>query len=133
MASTRKARSRPRQNAAPPRRRRRWSTADKIKLIERTTQPGMSVSRVARRAGITPSMLFQWRARLRDGELRPTAKDGDGSQRVRELERRVRELERHLGRKTMEAEILKEVLVSAGIHAPMKRPHPRRGRKSPPA
>jgi transposase len=33
-----------------------------------------------------------------------------GASRVRELEKRVRDLERLLGRKTMEAEILKEAL-----------------------
>jgi transposase len=48
------------QNACPPRvevitsvqRRRRWPTAEKIRLVEETMQPGMSVSYVARRAGV---------------------------------------------------------------------------------
>jgi Transposase len=31
-------------------RRRRWPTAEKIRLVEETMQPGMSVSYVARRA-----------------------------------------------------------------------------------
>lgn len=34
-------------------RRRRWSTAEKVRLIEETMQPGMSVSFVARRFGAT--------------------------------------------------------------------------------
>ena len=42
------------QNASPPRvevitsvqRRRRWPTAEKIRLVEETMQPGMSVSRL---------------------------------------------------------------------------------------
>src|SRR5262249_5759636 len=46
------------QNGPPPRvevitsvqRRRRWPTAEKIRLVEETMQPGMSVSYVARRA-----------------------------------------------------------------------------------
>ena len=49
------------QNASPPRvevitsvqRRRRWPTAEKIRLVEETMQPGMSVSYVARRAGVS--------------------------------------------------------------------------------
>ena len=53
------------QNASPPRvevitsvqRRRRWPTAEKIRLVEETMQPGMSVSYVARRAGVAPSLL----------------------------------------------------------------------------
>ena len=61
------------QNASPPRvevitsvqRRRRWPTAEKIRLVEETMQPGMSVSYVARRAGVAPSLLFNWRRRRR--------------------------------------------------------------------
>jgi hypothetical protein len=33
-------------------RRRRWPTAEKIRLVEETMQPGMSVSYVARRSGV---------------------------------------------------------------------------------
>ncbi len=57
------------QNGPPPRveviasvqRRRRWPTAEKIRLVEETMQPGMSVSYVAQRAGVAPSLLFNWR------------------------------------------------------------------------
>ncbi|MGA8625585.1 MAG: IS3 family transposase [Pseudolabrys sp.] len=108
------------QNASPPRvevitsvqRRRRWPTAEKIRLVEETMQPGMSVSYVARRAGVAPSLLFNWRRRMLEGGLQAVQADEDvvGTSRVRELERRVRELERLLGRKTMEVEILKEAL-----------------------
>lgn len=38
-------------------RRRRWSVAEKVRLVEEAMQPGMSVSYVARRAGISPSQL----------------------------------------------------------------------------
>ena len=97
------------QNASPPRvevitsvqRRRRWPTAEKIRLVEETMQPGMSVSYVARRAGVAPSLLFNWRRRMLEGGLQAVQADEDvvGTSRVRELERRVRELERLLGRK----------------------------------
>ncbi|MGA7346225.1 MAG: IS3 family transposase [Pseudolabrys sp.] len=113
------------QNASPPRvevitsvqRRRRWPTAEKIRLVEETMQPGMSVSYVARRAGVAPSLLFNWRRRMLEGGLRAVQADEDvvGTSRVRELERRVRELERLLGRKTMEVEILKEALDVARV------------------
>ncbi len=36
-------------------RRRRWSAAEKARLVEETMQPGMSVSMVAKRVGIAPS------------------------------------------------------------------------------
>ena len=63
------------QNFSPPRvevitsvqRRRRWPTAEKIRLVEETMQPGMSVSYVARRAGVAPSLLFNWRRRMLEG------------------------------------------------------------------
>ena len=116
------------QNASPPRvevitsvqRRRRWPTAEKIRLVEETTQPGMSVSYVARRAGVAPSLLFNWRRRMLEGGLQAVQADEDvvGTSRVRELERRVRELERLLGRKTMEVEILKEALDVARVKKP---------------
>lgn len=59
--------------AAPPvdgeiltgvQRRRRWSTTEKIRLVEKSQQPGLSVSFVARRYGISPSLLFSWKRRM---------------------------------------------------------------------
>ena len=73
---------------------------------------GMSVSFVARRAGIAPSQLFAWKRRMLEGGQAAVEADEDvgGASQVRDLEKRVRELERLLGRKTMENEILKESL-----------------------
>ena len=78
-------------------------------------QPGMSVSFVAHRAGIAPSQLFAWKRRMLEGGHTAVEADEDvvGASQVRDLEKRVRELERLLGRKTMEAEILKEALALA--------------------
>src|SRR4029077_12502665 len=116
------------QNGSPPRvevitsvqRRRRWPTAEKIRLVEETMQAGMSVSYVARRAGVAPSLLFNWRRRMLEGGLQAVQADEDvvGTSPVRELERRERELERLLGRKTMEVEILKEALDVARVKKP---------------
>src|SRR3984885_14097278 len=87
------------QNASPPRvevitsvqRRRRWPTAEKIRLVEETMQPGMSVSYVARRAGVAPSLLFNWRRRMLEGGLQAVQADEDvvGTSRVRELDART--------------------------------------------
>ncbi len=92
-------------------RRRRWS-AEKVRLVEEAMQPGMSVSFVARRAGIAPSQLFAWKRRMLEGG-HTADEDVVGASQVRDLEKRVRELERLLGRKTMENEILKEALALA--------------------
>ena len=50
-------------------RRRRWSVAEKIEIVEETDQPGMSVSYVARKHGISPSQPFKWRKLYREGAL----------------------------------------------------------------
>lgn len=93
-------------------RRRRYSAAEKVRLVEETAQPGMTVSAVARLHGVSPSLLFGWRRRMAEGGLEAVRADDDvvAASRVRELEAKVRDLERLLGRKTMEAEILREAL-----------------------
>lgn len=45
-------------------RRRRWTTAEKVRLVEEAMQPGLSLSLVAQRAGISPSQLFNWKRRM---------------------------------------------------------------------
>src|SRR5690606_877677 len=104
-------------------RRRRWTTAEKVRLVEEAMQPGMSVSYVARRAGIAPSQLFAWKRRMLEGGATAVQADDDvvGAGRVRELEKRVRDLERMLGKKTMEVEILKEALDLAAPKKPVLR------------
>lgn len=39
-------------------RRRRWSDDEKAEAVEESLQPGMVVSQVARRRGLTPQQLF---------------------------------------------------------------------------
>ena len=46
-------------------RRRRWSAAEKERLVAATLEPGASVSAIAREAGIHPSQLCGWRRQLR--------------------------------------------------------------------
>ena len=46
--------------------RQRWSDAAKRALVLETFAPGASVSGVARRRGVSPSLAFSWRKRLRD-------------------------------------------------------------------
>ena len=86
-------------------------------------QPGMSVSLVARRAGIAPSQLFAWKRRMLEGGHQAVHADEDvvGTSKLREREKRVRELERLLGRKTMEVEILNEALDLTRAKKPLLR------------
>ena len=96
-------------------RRRRWTASEKVRIVEETFEPGMTVSLVARRHGIAPNQLFTWRRLVVEGALTAA---GSGEQVVpasdyRALQSQVRELQRLLGKKTLEAEILKEALEHA--------------------
>jgi transposase len=46
-------------------RRRRWSREDKARIIDETLAPGAKVSEVARRHGISASLVFTWRRQSR--------------------------------------------------------------------
>jgi transposase-like protein len=50
-------------------RRRRWTAAEKVRMVEETFEPGMTVSLVARRHGGAPDQLFTWRRLVVEGAL----------------------------------------------------------------
>src|SRR5262249_45217312 len=50
-------------------RRRRWSNADKGRIVAESFAPGAVVSEVARRHEISPQHLFTWRKAARRGQL----------------------------------------------------------------
>ena len=52
-----------------PERRRRWSAEQKLEMVSEMMRPGASVSRVARRHGITTGLLYTWRRLAKRGEL----------------------------------------------------------------
>jgi transposase len=93
-------------------RRRRFTTEQKLAVVAETMQPGMSISYVARRHGLSPSLVFRWRRLMAEGGQQAVQADDAvvPASDLRRLEERVRELERLLGRKTLEVEILKEAL-----------------------
>jgi len=93
-------------------RRRRWSAAEKVAMVRETYEAGMTVSLVARRHGINPNQLFHWRKLERIGAL-TAVEAGETVVPAAELEaarHQIRELQRLLGKKTLEAEILKEAV-----------------------
>ena len=93
-------------------RRRRWSAAEKLRIVEETLDERASISVVARRNGVAPNLLYRWRRLMLEGGSVAVTEDDDvtSNKVVRQLEERIRELERQLGRKTLEAEILREAL-----------------------
>src|SRR6476620_4663548 len=101
-------------------RRRRWTTEEKLRIVDETLRSGESISVLARRHGVAPNLLYRWRRLMAEGGAAAVGSDETvvGSSEVRRLEERVRELERLLGRKTMEVEILKEALAKANSKKP---------------
>ena len=93
-------------------RRRRWSSAEKLRIVEETLDGSESISAVARRNGVAPNLLYRWRKLMLEGGSVAVTGDDDvtSNKKVRQMEDRIRELERQLGRKTLEVEILKEAL-----------------------
>jgi len=59
-----------------PGRRRRFSAEEKRQLVAETMVPGSSVSLVARRHGLSSSLLFRWRRLMEQGELESLGADG---------------------------------------------------------
>ena len=50
-------------------RRRQWGTADKLRIVGETHEPGVRVCDVAARHGVCESLLFAWRRQAREGLL----------------------------------------------------------------
>jgi transposase len=51
-------------------RRRRWSAADKLRIVAEADEPGAKVAEVARRHEISRSILWTWRKQARAGGLK---------------------------------------------------------------
>ena len=109
--------------AAEAGRRRRFTPEQKRALLDESARPGASISQVARRYGIAPSVMFLWRRTMDDASdqgLKANERVVPASE-VKKLEARIKELERALGRKTMEVEILQEAVKIAGEKKPSSR------------
>ena len=57
-------------------RRRRWSAADKGRIVAESFERGVRASDVARRHDISPQQLFQWRRQARVGSFVVPVDDG---------------------------------------------------------
>jgi transposase len=93
-------------------RRRSWTPEQKLEWVRRTMEPGMSVSLVAREAGITASQLFQWRKAYTERSLVAVGANDPvvPASELQEAMKRIKQLEAALGRKTLENDILKETV-----------------------
>lgn len=112
----------------PPRKavvRRVFSAAEKEMIVEETNRPGASISSVARKYKLSPSLLFRWKRLAEDGARsglvagEPVVPESE----AKGLKSRIRELERLLGKKTLENEILKDALELARAKKLISRSH----------
>jgi len=66
-----------------PERRRRWTAAEKLRLVEQTLAPGARVAEVARRHDVHPNQLHAWRKqeqmRALAASVEGKAKSGQGA------------------------------------------------------
>ena len=78
-------------------------------VVAQTMQPDMPISYVARRSGLSLTLVFRWSWLMSEGGREAVrADDVVPVAEMRRMEERVRDLERTLGHKTLEVEILKE-------------------------
>jgi transposase len=73
-------------------RRRRFSTEQKLAIVAETMQPGTSISYIARRHGLSPSLVFRWRQLMSEGGKQAVNADDDvvGAGAARRPSNRVR-------------------------------------------
>lgn len=89
--------------------RKRWTSEQKLRIVEESMQPGNSASRVARKHGISPALLYKWRKLMLEGGATAVKANEQvvSISEVVALKKRIAELERVLGKKTLEIDILK--------------------------
>ena len=101
-------------------------------MLDEAAAPGSSVSEVARRYGVSPSLLFRWRRPMDECSLAglDAGENVVPQSEARQLQAQVRELERLLGRKTLENEVLRDaVRLAREKNCSCGRPRPRRTRR----
>lgn len=59
-----------------PERRRRWTAAEKLRLVAESSASGLSVTEFARRHDVHPNQVHAWRRQAKTGEL-SVAPDGE--------------------------------------------------------
>jgi transposase len=59
-----------------PERRRRWTAAEKLRLVAESSASGLSVAEFARHHDVHPNLVHAWRRQVKTGEL-SDAPDGE--------------------------------------------------------
>ena len=74
------------------RKRRKWTAAEKLRIVLTCMQPGVEVSEVCRREGINPTQFYTWKKKLLGSatqvfDEKPKKPDADRERLERELAR----------------------------------------------
>jgi transposase len=96
--------------------RKRHTPEEKLAIIQEWSQPGMSLEEICRKYGLHALTLYKWRKSLARG-LQETG-DMVPKAQLTVLQKKVDELERALGRKALEADILKKAFELKGLKLP---------------
>jgi transposase len=72
--------------------RKKWTAAEKLRIVLTSMQPGVEVSALCRREGINPTQFYEWKKRLQGSaaevfDKKPKKDDADRERLERELAR----------------------------------------------
>lgn len=67
---------------------RRFTADQKLEILREAEQPGVTVSEVCRRHGLSPSVLYRWRALAQAGSASALKRDAKRTPGKNELEAR---------------------------------------------
>lgn len=95
-----------------PEKRRRYSAQEKVELVRLSYLPGNTVSSVARQYGISPALLFRWRALDKAGGLVAvqTGENTVPASQYAEALDEIKRLQRLLGQATADNALLKDAV-----------------------
>ena len=92
---------------------RKWlSAAQKLSIVQESYDPGKTVAEVARKHNVGVSSLINWRKRANLGSLM-SVKNSESlvpASELKKLKKEMRQLERMLGKKTLQIELLRDML-----------------------
>lgn len=96
--------------------RKRYSSQEKLAIIQEWRQQGASLEEICRKYGMHALTVHRWKKALErgleeKGELVPKSQ-------IAGLQKKVEELERALGRKALEVDILKKAFELKGLKSP---------------
>jgi transposase len=99
---------------------RRWFNREHKEQIVKEVEGGANRGEVCRKYGITEQQFLKWRHALHTGSRNGLGSDSMVISRMQlqTLQKKVDELERALGRKSLEADILKKAFEIKGLKLP---------------